>query len=178
MDGARKDRRAFLRKALAAGVAVSAPGLAPKPAAGSEGRRPGMTGRQQAGIGRLDHVAVPMRNVDEMIDFYRGLGFTVREGGQIVSVHFADEKINFHRPSIWESGTFDLRASAAVPPCGDFCWVWEGTAEQLVDVLARVGAEVVAEGARQGGRNGGDAVGESVYIRDPDGNLLEFIRYP
>jgi len=33
------------------------------------------------------------------------------------------------------------------------------------------------EGRRQGGRDGGDAVGESVYMRDPDGNLLEFILY-
>ncbi len=64
-----------------------------------------------------------------------------------------------------------------MPPCGDFCWVWEGTRAELVAVLERIGAEIEAEGERQGGRDGGRAVGQSIYTRDPDGNLLEFIRY-
>ena len=170
MSGSVNGRRAFIQRALAAGAAVSATGLVVDTASGTE--------RQATGIGPLDHVAVPMRNTDEMVAFYRGLGFEVREGGQIVSVHFADQKINFHRPALWEGGTFDLRAPAARPPCGDFCWVWNGAAVELRETLEAVGAEVVAEGARQGGRDGGDAVGESVYVRDPDGNLLEFIRYP
>ena len=38
--------------------------------------------------------------------------------------------------------------------------------------------EIEAEGERRGGRDGGSAIGQSVYIRDPDGNLLEFISYP
>jgi catechol 2,3-dioxygenase-like lactoylglutathione lyase family enzyme len=165
-----RGRRAFIRSALAAGAAVSTTGVIAARASARE--------QQVAGLGPLDHVAVPMRNADEMIAFYRGLGFGVREGDQIVSVHFAEQKINFHRPALWEGGTFDLRAPAAQPPCGDFCWVWLGTAEALRERLDSVGAQVVAEGTRQGGRDGGDAVGESVYIRDPDGNLLEFIRYP
>ena len=45
-------------------------------------------------------------------------------------------------------------------------------------MLDRADAEIVAEGERVGGRDGGTASGESVYTRDPDGNLLEFIRYP
>lgn len=168
MTASKHDRRAFIRQALAAGAVVSASGLIVRQTAAVP---------QVSAIGGLDHVAVPMRNVDAMVDFYRGLGFTVRDAGQIVSVHFADQKINFHRPALWESASFGLRASAAEPPCGDFCWVWESTADALVQTLDRVGAEVVAEGSRQGGRDGGDAVGESVYVRDPDGNLLEFIRY-
>ena len=47
--------------------------------------------------------------------------------------------------------------------------------ELLAD--ARADAEIEAEGEREGGRDGGNAVGQSVYTRDPDGNLLEFIRY-
>ncbi|HUF75696.1 MAG TPA: hypothetical protein VMM35_05425, partial [Longimicrobiales bacterium] len=101
----------------------------------------------------------------------------VREGPQIVSIHFADQKINFHRPPLWQSATFTLRASAARPPCGDFCWVWRGSREALVAALERAGAAIEVEGQRTGGRDGGDAVGQSTYTRDPDGNLLEFIRY-
>jgi catechol 2,3-dioxygenase-like lactoylglutathione lyase family enzyme len=161
-------RRAFLKRVLTAGAALTAPtAIDPRPLRAS----------QTAGVGPLDHVAVPMRNADAMVAFYRALGFGVREGAQIVSIHFADQKINFHRPALWQSGTFTLRASAAEPPCGDFCWVWEGSRESLLDAFARAGAEIEVEGERTGGRDGGDAVGQSTYTRDPDGNLLEFIRY-
>jgi catechol 2,3-dioxygenase-like lactoylglutathione lyase family enzyme len=128
-------------------------------------------------VGALDHVAVPMQNVDAMIPFYRALGFVVREGTSIVSVHFADQKINFHRPALWQRATFTLRAPAAQPPCGDFCWVWNGSEAELRAAIQRVGVPIEVEGQRDGGRDGGNAVGQSIYIRDPDNNLLEFIRY-
>jgi catechol 2,3-dioxygenase-like lactoylglutathione lyase family enzyme len=162
-------RRAFIKQVLAAGAAVSAS------SAFTSREAAGMI--QESGIGALDHVAIPIQNVEEMVSFYRALGFTVREGGRIVSIHFGDQKINFHRPSLWQDDTFTLRAAAAQPPCGDFCWVWEGTQASLAEMLRRADAEIVVEGERTGGRDGGDAVGQSVYTRDPDGNLLEFIRY-
>ncbi len=162
-------RRSFIKHVLATGAAVSASStFAGRAAAGV---------RQASEIGALDHVAIPIQNVEEMVRFYRTLGFDVQEVGQRISIHFGDQKINFHHPSRWQSGTFALRAAAAMPPCGDFCWVWEGTRESLIEILERADAEIVAEGERAGGRDGGDAVGQSVYIRDPDGNLLEFIRY-
>ncbi|MDH3207182.1 MAG: twin-arginine translocation signal domain-containing protein [Gemmatimonadota bacterium] len=162
-------RRAFLKKVLAAGAALGASGGFPGKV---RARTP-----QATGVTALDHVAIPVSNVDGMVAFYRALGFTVQEGGQIVSIHFGDQKINFHKPALWQTETFTLKASAARPPCGDFCWVWEGSAQALSELLARAGAEVVAEGQRTGGRDGGRATGQSVYTRDPDGNLLEFIRY-
>jgi catechol 2,3-dioxygenase-like lactoylglutathione lyase family enzyme len=161
-------RRAFIKRCLAAGAALSAPSTAL--ARGLDA--------QATGVGALDHVAIPVQNVEAMIAFYRALGFGVREAGQIVSIHFAQQKINFHRPALWQRETFTLRASAALPPCGDFCWVWEGSRAQLLEALSRAGAEIEVEGERTGGRDGGDAVGQSTYTRDPDGNLLEFIRYP
>ena len=118
-----------------------------------------------------------MENDVEMMSFYRGLGLQVNETEGLISVHFGDQKIHFHRASRWRSETFTLRAPAATPPCGDFCWVWEGTRESLGSMLERVGAEIVTEGQRRGGRDGGITNGQSVYVRDPDGNLLEFIRY-
>ena len=129
-------------------------------------------------VSGFDHVAAPMQNTEAMVRFYRGLGFQVNERARICSVHFGDHKINFHRPALWQNEAFPLRAPAARPPCGDFCFVWEGSAHALTAKLDAAGAEII-EGPveRQGGRDGGNALGTSRYVRDPDGNLLEFIIY-
>ena len=113
-----------------------------------------------------------------MLSFYRSLGFTIIEGPTICAAAFGDSKLNMHRPEFWESGTFTLRAPAAEPPCGDYCFVWGESEEALDALLARVGAEIIEGPApRVGGRALGTAEGTSRYIRDPDGNLLEFIVY-
>jgi catechol 2,3-dioxygenase-like lactoylglutathione lyase family enzyme len=131
---------------------------------------------QSPGVRGFDHVALPMQNVDAMLAFYRALGFQVNEGPQVCSVHFGPNMINFHRPAMWQSGTFTLRAAAAKPPCGDLCFVFDGTPAALKALLDKVGAAVETGPVnRQGGRQ---ITGSSTYIRDPDQNLLEFIIYP
>ena len=102
----------------------------------------------------FDHVAVPMQNTDAMLAFYRALGLEMNETPSVVSVYVgADQMINFHRPVLWQGPAFTLRAPAARPPCGDFCFVWEGTAESLTSTLDRVGAKVeTGPVARTGGR--------------------------
>lgn len=117
-----------------------------------------------------------MENTDEMLAFYHGLGLPVTENPNACSVYVGNQMINFHRPAHWQDKTFTLRAPAAKPPCGDLCFVWEGTPVSLKAMLVRAGAKIV-EGPvdRQGGRK---MAGSSTYVRDPDGNLLEFIIYP
>ena len=148
-------------------VAASAAGIAHDSPAGA-----------QDGGGRIrgyDHVALPMQNTEAMLAFYRSLGLQINEGPQACSVYIGDQMINFHRPTRWQEKTFTLRAPAANPPCGDLCFVWEGTPEALKAMLDRAKAKI-EEGpvARQGGRRRGAS---SVYTRDPDGNLLEFMIY-
>jgi len=63
--------------------------------------------------------------------------------------------INFHRPAHWQTAAFTPRAPAAKPPCGE-AKIMEGPV------------------GRQGGRK---KAASSVYVRDPDGNLLEFMIY-
>jgi catechol 2,3-dioxygenase-like lactoylglutathione lyase family enzyme len=156
-------RRRFVKSAAAAAVA----------AAGVETAAQGQAPANR--VGGYDHVALPMQNTDAVVAFYRKLGFDIRESAAAVSVYAGRNMINFHRPARWQDAKFTLRAPAARPPCGDLCFVWDGTAAQLKAWLDASGARV-EEGPvpRQGGRK---ADGSSTYVRDPDGNLLEFIIY-
>jgi catechol 2,3-dioxygenase-like lactoylglutathione lyase family enzyme len=117
-----------------------------------------------------------MQNTDAVLAFYRGLGCEVVEGPLACSVYIGENMINFHRPATWQRASFTLRAPAAKPPCGDLCFVWDGAPADLTAMLGRAGAKI-EEGpvARQGGRR---KAASSVYVRDPDGNLLEFMIYP
>lgn len=124
----------------------------------------------------FDHVSLPMQDTDAMVAFYRSLGFEVAEHPHVVSVYVGDQMINLHRPTTWQREGFTLRAPASKPPCGDLCFVWDGSSESLHELLDKAGAEII-EGPvdREGGRR---AAASSVYVRDPDGNLVEFMIYP
>src|SRR5258708_33117082 len=105
----------------------------------------------------------------------RRLGFDVAEGPTACSVYIGDQMINFHRPAHWQDQTFKLRAPAAKPPCGDLCFGWEGTPAALNAMLDRATAKIIeGPGGRQGGRR---KAASSVYVRDPDGDLLAFMIY-
>jgi catechol 2,3-dioxygenase-like lactoylglutathione lyase family enzyme len=157
---AKTSRRRFVKTVVAAGAVGTSIGL----------------GAQQAGkVSGFDHVALPMQNTDAMVAFYRSLGFEVRENANLVSVYVGSQMINFHRPTLWQSASFTLRAPAAKPPCGDLCFVWDGTATALKAMLERANAKIETGPVdRAGGRQ---KTGSSVYTRDPDGNLLEFMIY-
>ena len=125
----------------------------------------------------FDHAAIPMGAVDDMLSFYERLGAEVREEvpGFLYSAYIGANKINLHLPAAWQSSDFTLRGPSAMPGCGDFCFVWADPDASLMDLITRLGAEI--EEGPVGRRGARDQVGTSVYIRDPDGNLLEFIRY-
>ncbi len=138
-----------------------------------------------AGVVGFDHVALPTDRPAEMLRFYRALGFggpdpaafSVREE-KFFSVHFGDQKINFHGPELWRHEKFDLRGPAARPGCGDLCFVWEGGLDALHERLEAAGAEVEAGPMDMvGGRAVSGGRGTSIYTRDPDRNLIEFILY-
>ena len=127
------------------------------------------------GIAGFDHVSLPMRDAEAMLAFYRALGCEISEQRSIVSVHLGAQMINFHRPELWPNEKFTLRAPAAVPPCGDLCFVWNGSAPALHELLASAGVAIEEGPVTRRGARGVDAT--SVYTRDPDGNLLEFMIY-
>ena len=119
-----------------------------------------------------------MENVESMITFYEALGCKVLDQGQIKAVVFGNNKINFHLPDLWNGKEFTLRGHTALPGSGDICFVWDGAQERLAQVLETAGAEIeLGPVRRTGGMNEGSTEGTSIYTRDPDNNLLEFIIY-
>jgi catechol 2,3-dioxygenase-like lactoylglutathione lyase family enzyme len=132
-------------------------------------------------VSGFDHVAIPTSRPEELIVFYRSLGFSVPDveewrasGMPFFAIQFGSNKINVHGPELWQKADFTLRGPSAEPGCGDFCFVWEGGLEALRETLAAAGAEIVAGPVELVGARGR---GLSVYTRDPDSNLLEFIVY-
>jgi catechol 2,3-dioxygenase-like lactoylglutathione lyase family enzyme len=157
---AKPSRRRFLKGVVAVSAAASGASL---------------QGQGANRVSGFDHVAVPMQNTDAMVAFYRRLGFQMTENENAVSVYIGTQMINFHRPTRWQDPAFTLRAPAAKPPCGDFCFVWDGTAASLKSMLDSAGVKIeIGPVERAGGRR---KTGSSTYVRDPDGNLLEFMIY-
>jgi catechol 2,3-dioxygenase-like lactoylglutathione lyase family enzyme len=60
------------------------------------------------------------------------------------------------------------------PGNSDLCFVWEGALEDAIAHLARHGVEIETGPVERFGALG---QGTSVYFRDPDGSLVEFISY-
>lgn len=124
---------------------------------------------------RLDHCVIAVSDWDVSTAFYRDvLGAEVidhRPDGR-VAYRFGDQQLNVHGPGV-DAGTLVARP-AVVPGNSDLCFVWAGSVDAALDHLQANGV-AVEEGPVP--RNGGRGQGMSVYFRDPDGSLLEFIVY-
>jgi catechol 2,3-dioxygenase-like lactoylglutathione lyase family enzyme len=135
----------------------------------------------------FDHVAFPVSSAEATLAFYRDLGFGIwgeaawRAGEQrYFSIVFGDNKINIHPEALaaTRNQPGSLRAPAAEPGCADLCFVWSPSVASLSEHLAERGVAIeFGPVERVGGRGQGTRRGTSVYIRDPDRNLLEFICY-
>ena len=129
----------------------------------------------------IDHVAMPTADAERLIRFYKKLGFEINDEAEwragtanIFSIQIGDSKINVHP----ERYMANLRGPTAVPGCMDMCFVWDGTVEACREMLAGAGVEVVQGPVpRKGARQRGAAPSLSLYARDPDGNLLEWMIY-
>lgn len=120
----------------------------------------------------LDHIVLTVRSLDATLDFYtRVLGMAVRsfEGGRL-ALRFGGQKINLH-----EAGKeFQPHAARATPGSADLCLLVEGELQDWLDHLSGLEVEVVEGPVRRTGALGPMT---SVYVRDPDGNLIELATY-
>jgi len=104
--------------------------------------------------------------------FYRDvLGAELVRAGAGWSYRFGSQQLNVHGPGV------EAEPVAAVPvsPGGsDLCFEWTGLVVEAQQHLRRHGVEVELGPVERRGARG---EGSSVYFRDPDGSLLEFISY-
>ena len=124
-------------------------------------------------IDRLDHFVLTVRDIDLTCAFYaKALGMEVVTFGQgRRALSFGAQKINLHEAS---TGTSATVAGRPTPGSGDFCLITERPVTEWIGRLRAAGVTI-----EQGPVTRSGALGpiESLYFRDPDGNLVEVSRY-
>jgi catechol 2,3-dioxygenase-like lactoylglutathione lyase family enzyme len=121
---------------------------------------------------RLDHVVIAVTDFARSNAFYRDLlrAKVVEVDGR-VAYRIGDQQLNVHGPGVRPA----MVARVPVLPGGsDLCFEWPGPIDGAIEHLRRHGVEIEAGPMTRGGAKG---AGTSVYFRDPDGTLLEFISY-
>ncbi len=116
----------------------------------------------------LDHLVLTVRDLAATERFYcDGLGLRLEtfRGGRR-ALHFGSQKINLH-----EAGKeFDPKAQRPTPGSADLCFLADRPLEDVQAQLARAGIAVIEGPVR---RTGAEGPILSIYLRDPDGNLIE-----
>lgn len=118
---------------------------------------------------RIDHLVLTVRDIAATCDFYqRVLGMEVVTFGQgRIALHFGTQKINLHQAA---SDNQLLVAARPTPGSGDLCFISETPVAKWIERLNTCGV-ALEEGPVK--RTGALGPIESVYFRDPDGNLIE-----
>jgi catechol 2,3-dioxygenase-like lactoylglutathione lyase family enzyme len=124
-------------------------------------------------IHHLDHLVLTTARLDACVDFYtRVLGMQLETfvGGsppvQRQAFKFGHQKINLHV----QGAEFEPKAHLPVPGALDLCFIADVPLEQVIDRLNSAPWPIV-EGPVM--RTGATQRIRSVYVRDPDLNLIE-----
>ena len=121
---------------------------------------------------KLDHCVVHVSAWERSNAFYREV-----LGAEIVwrpvgfAYRFGDTQLNLHGPGLQPAEVARLPVQ---PGNSDICFEWKGPIDEAVAHLANHGI-AVERGPVQ--RFGAKGQGTSIYFRDPDGSLMEFISY-
>lgn len=120
----------------------------------------------------IDHLVLTVRNIEATCGFYETvLGMTaVTFAGGRKALTFGDQKINLH-PAGRE---FEPKAAKPTPGSADLCLVTGTAIAEVITHLQSRGVEIEAGPVRRTGAAGPIT---SVYVRDPDGNLIEVCNY-
>ncbi len=128
-------------------------------------------------VDRLDHIVLNVANIETAANWYqRVLGmereeFAVGDADR-VALKFGGQKLNLrpHDTPVdgWPSG------AVTTPGAADLCFVAAMGCEDVADHLERCGVTIESGPVSKTGALGPI---ESVYCRDPDGNLIEIASY-
>ena len=169
-------------------ILIISAGLAAGPAIAQNTNAPSAASRNQ--VRAMDHLVINVTDMERAVSFYKRLGFALnneegwRRGQGQVSIQIGEnQKINIHKeeslgPQLKPQavGAVDRVSRALIPVAGgaDFCVVWDGTIEEAQQHLRASGVDAISPPRPVTGARG---PATSVYFRDPDGNLCEFIVY-
>lgn len=123
-------------------------------------------------ISGLDHIALTVKNINESIRFYHdvlSMQIKTNEQGR-VSLHFSNQKINLHQ----HHNEFSPHAETPLPGSADLCFISDIKIDDLINILQQNSISIEAGPVERQG-----AMGKlnSIYIRDPDKNLIEIANH-
>ena len=122
---------------------------------------------------KLDHCVIHVSDWQRSNAFYRAvLGAELVRQSERWAYRFGDTQLNLHGPGVIGGPVARLPVK---PGNSDLCFEWHGPIDAAVAHLSRCAVAVEVGPVERYGAKGR---GVSVYFRDPDGSLLEFISYP
>ncbi|HEY1574751.1 MAG TPA: VOC family protein [Pseudonocardiaceae bacterium] len=123
-------------------------------------------------VSRLDHLVLTVADIDATVEWYSNvLGMSrVTFGEGRTALRFGNQKINLHLAG----HEFEPRAAVATRGSADLCFIVD---DDLDGVRAQLAANGVAVELGPVVRTGATGQLDSVYVRDPDGNLIELSNY-
>ncbi len=118
-------------------------------------------------IRNLDHLVLTVKSLDLTLAFYKALGMEeVTFGNNRKALIFGSQKINLH-----EAGhEFEPKAQTPIPGSADLCFIVDTPLDEVMIELEESGIDII-EGPVD--RTGAVSQIRSVYVRDPDRNLIE-----
>ena len=115
----------------------------------------------------LDHLVLTVADLDATLNFYVAtLGMNHIQFGKRHAIRFGDQKVNLHVAG----EEFEPKSAHPTPGSGDLCFIIDGSLDEA-EAHLRASGILIEEGPVD--RTGATGPLRSLYLRDPDQNLIE-----